>query len=98
MRPTLIEIEDKAREIWAVDRLERTEVEVREFRDRPGIIHITVQAMYESPGRSLPKLIEFGKFLGTNEIEDVDQFGYGGCESCDYGSRYGFTLEVKLPE
>lgn len=90
MRPTLIEIEAKVKEIW-------DDAETIHVDEHGPLVRITVEAMYESPGRSLPQLIQLSEFLGTKEIEDVDQYGYGGCESCDYGSRYGFTLEARLP-
>lgn len=32
--------------------------------------------------------------FGTDNV-DLDNFEEGGCESCDYGSRYGFTVQVR---
>ena len=88
---TIEEIEAKAKEIW----LDADSIKVEE--PTKGIIHITLSAMYEAPGRSLKQLILLSEFFGTTEIEEADNFSLPGCESCDYGSRYGVTLEIKLP-
>lgn len=66
-------------------------VEVRLYDDR---IEIDISAMYESPGRDLPKLIRLSEIVNTKEINDQSSFGHGGCDSCDYGSKYGVTLEM----
>ena len=49
-------------------------------------------AMYESPKLNFPLLMKLADFLGTKNINDGDRFANGGCETCDYGSSYGFTL------
>ena len=55
---------------------------------------VTASDMYEAPGLSLTQLIKLSDFFGTRNIRD-ERFSYGGCETCDYGSCYGFTLEVR---
>lgn len=85
------EIEAKVRVIWP----DAEKVEVMEHGEN--VIRITMSAMYEAPGRSLKQLVLLSEFFGTTDIEDVDSFGWPGCESCDYGSKYGVTLEVRLP-
>jgi hypothetical protein len=88
---SLEEIEAKVKEIWP----DAESISVKEHSEE--IIHITIAAMYEAPGRSLKQLLVLSNYLGTQDIEDIEEFGYPGCESCDYGSKYGVTLEVKLP-
>lgn len=52
--------------------------------------------MYEAPGLSLSQLIELSKFFGTENIKSGTGYSQGGCETCDYGSSYSITLEVRL--
>lgn len=60
-------------------------------------IFIKVGAMYESPepeGGVVGFLIELSEFFGTENI-NIDNFAHSGCESCDWGSEYGFELIIK---
>jgi len=50
-------------------------------------------AMYESPNLNFAKLMELSKLFGTEEI-NVDNYSEGGCETCDYGSSYGHTIQI----
>lgn len=52
--------------------------------------------MYGAPNLSFAKLMELSKLFGTEEI-DVDDYSSEGCESCDYGSDYGHTIQLKNP-
>lgn len=64
---------------------------------RNGYIDLTVAKMYD--GDSVPKL-EFAQidalaeFFDTMKVEIEEEIREGGCETCDYGSRYGFTVRV----
>lgn len=56
--------------------------------------------MYNSPLSTLgEQLSEFeflrriGEHFGT-ECVDVDEVSEGGCETCDYWSRYGYEIQV----
>lgn len=52
-------------------------------------------AMYDSPGIISPKfLFTLCALFGTDDV-DVDGFAYGGCETCDWGSSYGHTIDIK---
>lgn len=53
-------------------------------------------AMYESPGLSFSHLKKLSELFGTDEV-DVDNYGHGGCESCDWGSDYGHTIQIYKP-
>lgn len=62
---------------------------------------ICIQAYAEGnfPGRDLKKLIELGEFLGTFNIEDGEVLHTsGGCDTCDYGEKFGFELICKEEE
>ncbi len=52
--------------------------------------------MYESPELSFALLMELSELFGTKEI-DVDNYSREGCESCDYGSDYGHTIQIYNP-
>ena len=66
----------------------------REAKKVPNGWNITASDMYEAPGLSLKQLMSLAVFFGTQNITD-ERFASCGCESCDYGSCYGFTLEVR---
>lgn len=63
--------------------------------NKPNLVRVSVSNMYEAPGLSFKILMDLAEFFGTKNIVDVDKFHSGGCETCDYGSESGFTLEIK---
>lgn len=74
-------------------------------RDGREGFEIDMTEMYdrdELPKMNLEFLEKLGEHFGTTAI-DVDDISNGGCESCDYGSRYGWEIQVfeatkNLPE
>lgn len=87
------EITKKAHEVFKNGRYEPEEVEVTKRSD--GSVSLRVEAMYEAPELSFAKLAELAEFFDTKNINDDERFGSGGCETCDYGSSYGFELVVR---
>ena len=90
-------IEAEVRKIWIAEakdeyygKIDEVEVSVDE-----GTVSITLSNMYEAPGLSFGHLMKLAEFFGTKNINDDDRFSFGGCETCDYGSSYGFTLTVR---
>lgn len=61
---------------------------------QPEYYEVTLSSEYCPPGLSLKHLIALSEFFGTQNITD-ERFSHGGCETCDYGSDYGFTLIIK---
>lgn len=61
----------------------------------PNRIQIKIECMYGAPTFNLPLLMELAEFFGTKNINDDDSFALSGCETCDYGSSYGFTLTIR---
>lgn len=59
-----------------------------------GRVLITMSSMYEAPSLSYYQLKGLAEFFETEHIMDFDKFSYTGCETCDYGSSYGFTLMI----
>ena len=92
LKRTEKETEDFVRAVWGDD-VEDVKVTAREDR-----VDIRMSNMYSAPGLNLKKLKALAEFFGTDNIDDEDQFSSGGCESCDYGSTYGFTLTIRPDE
>ena len=99
---TVEEIESMVREIWKSANyydaeMTREKVHPAEFAVVVGEykVDITVSCMYEAPGLSFAQLKELSDFFESVHINDDARFSYGGCETCDYGSEYGFTLTVR---
>ena len=87
------QIVEKVREIWADEGyIEKVQARVSQSRD---LVVITLSKMYSAPGFSFDKLEALAKFFDTKNIETESEFARGGCESCDYGSEYGFDLYVR---
>lgn len=88
------EILDKCKEIWPPEY--KTQIHPPEFSVlvKNGVAEINVHKMYSAPGLGLKKLIALSEFFETQNIND-SRFSYSGCDTCDYGSDYGFTLIIK---
>ena len=55
---------------------------------------IQVQDMYSPPPFNSGLVFDLVEYFGTKLI-DSSRFDIGGCETCDYGSSYGYDLIVK---
>jgi hypothetical protein len=53
-------------------------------------------SMYSAPELGLKTLIALSEIFGTKAI-DVDNYGTSGCDTCDYGSDYGHTIQIYEP-
>lgn len=89
---TPAEITTKALEVFGDD-WRQPEIEVVKRQD--GSVSIRVEAMYEAPELSFAKLAALSEFFETKNINDDERFSGSGCETCDYGSSYGFELVVR---
>lgn len=61
----------------------------------PELVRVTISCMYEAPSPTLNVLMQLADFFETKNINDDNHFANGGCETCDYGSSYGYTLTVR---
>jgi hypothetical protein len=61
--------------------------------DASGVL-VEIDCMYESPKRDEAALESFREFLGLKHIDIHYDINEGGCESCDYGSRYGYAIRA----
>ena len=89
------EIEQKIKEIWNDVYEKPDSIEIDEV---DGGFDIKLEAMYERPILNLTFVMQLADFFETKNINDDDDFGWSGCETCDYGSSYGFTLKIRPEE
>ena len=61
---------------------------------RDGSWEIEISNMYSAPGLAFRQLFELSKFFGTQNVNTDSSFSHGGCETCDYGSKYGFVIYI----
>lgn len=54
-------------------------------------VDIEVTSEYQPPGLSLPQVEALRASINCKTIHDTS-VSQSGCETCDYGSRYGYTL------
>jgi hypothetical protein len=55
---------------------------------------LTCYRMYDAPPLTAERLMALCDLFGTRNI-DVDRRSEGGCESCDWGSQYGYELTIR---
>lgn len=67
------------------------EVEVDGYAGR---FQFRYSQMYEAPSLGYKELRALAEHFGTEKI-DTDTFSRGGCETCDWGSEYGFEIIVE---
>ena len=61
------------------------------------VLEIDFTEMYSCPIEMSYKFLRsMVEYFGTEEI-DTDDIREDGCETCDYGSRYGFILHLTSP-
>ena len=58
---------------------------------------IEYSGMYSAPELNFTHLKALSELFGTDKI-DVNHFAYSGCDTCDYGSSYGNTIQVYEPQ
>lgn len=54
---------------------------------------VTIDQMYDYVDVSFKRLVEISNHFGTTNIE-MDKWAAGGCNSCDYGSKYEVELQI----
>lgn len=59
------------------------------------MVLVEVVSMYESPCTCSEELLtQIKDILDATYIEKYDDISEGGCETCDYWSRYGFAVRA----
>lgn len=72
---------------WSID------IQTFEVTKTKDYYQIEYGLMYEAPVLNLTHLFKLSEIFGTQKI-DVDHYSKGGCETCDYGSDYGHTIQI----
>ena len=85
------EVEAKVNELWPGRPWTDRELDITVG---PTVTTITLTEMYDPPGLSFAQLMALSEFFDTKNINDADRIYENGCETCDYGSKYGWTLEI----
>lgn len=57
---------------------------------------ISIGSMYTAPQINFKILKQLSDLFGTIKI-DVDDYSNSGCETCDYGSNYGHSIQILEP-
>lgn len=60
--------------------------------------NITHADAYASPTFNAEALVNFCKELGTFDVHNTEDINNSGCETCDWGSEYGFALSIPVTE
>lgn len=71
--------------------IEKPHLEVNKI---DGGYELSYGKMYEAPTLNFSALMKLSELFGTENI-DVDNYSRGGCETCDWGSDYGHTIQVR---
>lgn len=53
---------------------------------------VEVTCMYLPPDVSYDQIAEIAKQLNFSKFEKYDEISSSGCDTCDYGSSYGYAL------
>jgi hypothetical protein len=92
------DIEKKVNELWAAREFEWKDLNIEVRKYSPNEVHITLSCMYSPPGLTFKHLKALSEYFETDNIVDDEGFSSSGCETCDYGSKYGYTLTIKPDE
>lgn len=85
------EITAKVHEVWNENTYEKLNVEIRR---NGNYIDIVMEKMYSAPILTFSKLHKMALYFDTMNVETESEFNHSGCDTCDYGSSYGFTLRI----
>lgn len=86
---------EKCKELWPNIGAWRRESSVEVVANKPGEVRIRIVDMYDPPPLNLDILLSLAEFFGTKNIDDANRIDEPGCDTCDYGSEYGFELVVR---
>lgn len=64
-------------------------------RVSPEDVEIDVADMYEYVPLEFRHLSALAEFFDTKNIADAARSSYNGCETCDYGSKYTWRLNIR---
>ena len=75
--------------------LKRLKIEIRQDPSESSTVRITVSRMYDYVPLNFEIMKLVSDILGTSNIDEGSRHSYPGCDTCDYGSSYEWTLVCK---
>jgi hypothetical protein len=84
------DVSEGLKKIWP---LAKVTISPASYQPTSSYLNFTVSEMYEAPERNIGTLIALAKLLNTDRYRFSD-FSSEGCETCDYGSSYGFSITI----
>lgn len=66
-----------------------------EIKQEDSTVYITASRMYNYLPLNFDTMKVISEILGTTKIDDAQRTHHSGCETCDYGSKYQWTLVCK---
>ncbi len=75
---------------YEIDSLDYFEIYIKTNQETHLLVEVT--CMYSSPDISYEQLEEIAKKLNFSKFEKYDEISNSGCDTCDYGSSYGYAL------
>lgn len=92
IKDLVIKIALEQDEYWN-DTCKKLKLNIIKDTDKELLFEVT--QMYESPFKSSFKVLkEFSELFGTDNIDVYEDISNQGCETCDYGSSYGYAIRV----
>jgi hypothetical protein len=68
---------------------------VKIVANEPDFVSFSVTAQYSAPGFNYFHIQKLSELFETRNINLADTVDISGCETCDYGSRYGYELIIR---
>ena len=87
----LPEVKKLAKQLWRETNWREMHVE---FTKVEGGYDLKVSQMYEFVPVDFRRLSALSAFFGTREI-DVNNWAQKGCDTCDHGSNYAVTFQIR---
>ncbi len=69
-------------------------LQINIVKNKDNEVLFEVISMYESPTLNFNIYKKYSEFFGTENIDKYDDISENGCETCDYGSKYGYAIRV----
>ncbi len=91
---TDFEIRKKLDELWPDADWDRHQSSIEHSG---ATVRIRLTQMYgdDRPELTFEKRLALSQFFDTMNVETEDEISEGGCETCDYGSSYGFIALIR---
>ena len=91
----LVKIAEKIGALWSeiYEKPEHIDVKLVKVDGEEGI-DINISRQYSHPKLTFSVLKKISDLFETERIDTYDEWSSPGCDTCDYGSSYGYTIRV----